>query len=156
MEEGNEMATPSPKLKPDFTASGPVTAPVQVLTAAEEGHPIELRGLSFQTPETGTLALAAGQVGVKGADGKWRGDVLLPPIRLDDLSAAAEAEAETEAAEGAEPRKEQYPASRLINFILSSKVDGTDPLAVYYAIPDGTPLSQALPAVIYWQIPAGP
>ena len=138
---------------PHLAPGEPVTAPVNVLSTQQEDAAIELRTLTLAVEGGNAMSTATAQIGTRDAEGDWREGVVLPVLRLTDTpeQQGTRYEQDEEGEHLAVPftTPGEPAATDLIQFILSAKVDGTSALAVKHNIPDGSPLEQALPAVIY-------
>jgi len=128
--------------------------------------PVKLDNLKAGTPEVRHLALSPAEVaspvaavillGLRLADGHWDPAVTLSPLRLSDdpkyvspLPVAEEEGVEATEATEPEPRNPKQDATDFINAVLTAKIDGTNPLAARFGIPNGTVLSQALPKIAW-------
>lgn len=103
----------------------------------------EIRNLSLSPAEPGNPGAAAVVLGVRHTDESWHDVVHVPPLRLvDEVFVATEEEP-------APPPTLPQNATDFINAIMTAKIDGTNPLAQKFSIPDGTLLGDALPQIAW-------
>jgi len=111
---------------------------VPVATAATETTTPEVRALVLEVMGTEHSDVINIHLGLKDEGGNWRVGVLLQPVKIQD-------------APGNRDMVLAEAATHMAALILTAAIDGANPLAQKYGVPDGTPLGEAA-ARIAWEI----
>jgi len=113
------------------------TVDVPVATPSTETTTPEVRALVLEMLDEGLSDVITLRLGLRDEPGNWRAGVLLQPVQIQD-------------APGNRDIVLAEAATHMAALILTAAIDGSNPLAQKYGVPDGTPLGEAA-ARIAWE-----